>query len=175
MNIVLIGYRCSGKTEVGKILAKELERDFFDTDVLIEDSAGCSIETIISRDGWGHFRNIEKRIVEEVSMRDNLIIATGGGVVVDRDNVKNLKRNGLIVWLHGNAEVLKERMNREQGSGKVRPSLTGSDPLDEIREVLSIRKPLYVQAADLIVDAGVPSIQEVTNSIINALSKEIQG
>ena len=175
MNIVLIGYRCSGKTEVGKILAKELNKDFFDTDKLVEDSAGCSIEEVISRDGWEYFRNIEKKIIEEVSMRDDLIIATGGGIVLEWDNVINLQRNGLIVWLYGNAEVLKERMNRDHGSGKIRPSLTGSDPLDEIREVLSIRKPLYERAADLIVDASSPSIQEVTNSIINALTKEIQG
>ncbi|MDY7036806.1 MAG: shikimate kinase [Thermodesulfobacteriota bacterium] len=175
MNIVLIGYRCSGKTEVGKILAKELNKDFFDTDKLIEDSAGCSIEKIIYRYGWEYFRNIEKKIIEKVSTRDDLILATGGGIVLEWDNVINLQRNGLIVWLDGNAEVLKERMKRDHGSGKIRPSLTGSDPLDEIREVLTIRKPLYERAADLVVDAGSASIHEVTNSIINALSKEIQG
>ena len=107
MNIVLIGYRCSGKTAVGKIVARELGRNFLDMDALIEENAGCSIETIISRKGWDHFREIEKRLVEEVSRKDNLIIATGGGVVVDEGNVKNLRKNGWIVWLNGKAEVLK--------------------------------------------------------------------
>jgi shikimate kinase len=74
MNIVLVGYRCSGKTTVGAILASELGRDFFDTDVMIDQKAGCSIETITSRDGWDHFRSLEKELIEEVSKRDNLVI-----------------------------------------------------------------------------------------------------
>jgi shikimate kinase len=92
VNIVLIGYRCSGKTAVGKILAKELGRDFLDMDALIEENARCSIETIISQNGWNHFRGIERGLTEEVSSKDNLVIATGGGIVMDEENVKNLKK-----------------------------------------------------------------------------------
>ena len=102
MNIVLIGYRCSGKTVVGKILARDLGRDFLDTDEKIEENTGSSIETIISREGWNHFRDVEKRVIEEVSSRDHLVISTGGGVVVDRGNRENLKRNGWLVWLDEN-------------------------------------------------------------------------
>ena len=132
MNIVLIGYRCSGKTATGEILASEMGRDFVDTDALIEDNIGPSIEEIISTRGWRRFREIEKELIEEVSKKDNLVIATGGGVVMDEDNMKNLKENGWIVWLDGQPEILKQRMFKEKSSGKVRPSLTGADPLDEI-------------------------------------------
>ena len=171
MNIVLIGYRCSGKTEVGKILARELEKDFLDTDELIEDNAGCSIETIISRDGWNHFREIEKSLIEEVSRRNNLIIATGGGVVMDEDNVKNLKKNAWIVWLNGESEVIRERMDKEQRSGKIRPSLTGEDPLEEIKQVMDVRIPLYEKAATLVVDTSTVTSAEVAALIIKNLPK----
>jgi len=175
MNIVLIGYRCSGKTAVGKILANELGRDFLDTDVLIEENAGCSIEVITSRDGWDHFRDIERRLIKEVSKKDNLVIATGGGVVMVEENVKNLKKNGFLVWLNGKAKVFKERMEREQKSGKIRPSLTGADPLEEIKQVLDIRTPLYEQAGNLMVDTSSLSIREVATSILKALPRELQG
>jgi len=165
-NIVLIGYRCSGKTAVGKKLAKEMGKDFIDTDLLIEKSAGCSIEDMISRHGWDHFRGIEKRIIKEVSHNDHQVIATGGGVVMDDDNVKNLKRNGFVIWLKGDADVLKERMIEDQRSGNTRPSLTGDDPMDEIKKVLDIRNPFYRQAGDVIVDTSALSIQEVADRII---------
>jgi shikimate kinase len=174
MNIVLIGYRCSGKTTVGEILANELGRDFLDADALIEEKACCSIETLISTKGWDHFREIEKGLVEEVSRRDNLVIATGGGVVMDEENVKNLKENAWIVWLNGRPEVLKDRMGKEQRSGKGRPSLTGADPLVEIEQVLSIRKPLYEQAGDLTVDTSNLSIREVAALIMKNLPKKSQ-
>ena len=175
MNIVLIGYRCCGKTEVGKILAGELGRDFLDMDALIEENAWCSIETIISRHGWDRFREIEKRLIEEVSRGDNLVIATGGGVVMDKENVKNMKENGWIVWLNGKSEVLKGRMDKEQRSDKIRPSLTGADPLEEIKQVLEARTPLYEQAANLVVDTTTLSLREVAASIIKALPKGLQG
>ncbi len=169
MNIVLIGYRCSGKTVVGKILARELGREFLDTDELIEENAGRSIEAMISTKGWDRFRETEKRLVEEVSRRNNLVIATGGGIVMDEENVKNLKQNGWVVWLNGKPEVLKERMAKEQGSGRIRPSLTGADPLEEIKEVLSVREPFYGRVGDLVVDTSSLSISDAAALIIKNL------
>jgi shikimate kinase len=169
MNIVLIGYRCSGKTVVGKTLARELGRAFLDTDTLIEQNAGRSIGAMISTKGWDRFRETEKRLVEEVSRRNNLVIATGGGIVMDEENVKNLKQNGWVVWLKGRPEVLKERMAKEQESGRIRPSLTGADPLEEIKEVLSVRKPFYERAGDLVVDTSSLSIGDVAALIVKNL------
>ena len=169
MNIVLVGYRCSGKTVVGKTLARELGREFLDTDALIEENAGRSIEKMISTNGWDRFRETEKRLVEEVSRRNNLVIATGGGIVMDEENVKNLKQNGWVVWLKGEPDVLRERMAKEEGSGKVRPSLTGADPLEEIKEVLSVRRPFYERAGDLVVDTSNLSIGDAASLIIKNL------
>ena len=171
MNIVLIGYRCSGKSTVGKIIAKKLKRDFLDTDVMIEEEAGSSIEEIISIDGWEHFREVEKCIIKTVSGSSNLVLATGGGIVMDVDNVKNLKKGGFIVWLRGDIDVLRARMEKDHRSGNKRPSLTGEDPVKEIRKVLDIRDPLYSQAGDFVVDTSCLSLQEVADSIINEVQR----
>ncbi len=170
-NIVLIGYRCSGKTSVGKMVAERLARSFLDTDTLIEDKARRSIEEIISRDGWEHFRDIEREVIREVSGLEGLVIATGGGVVTDEENVRNLKKNGFVVWLRGEVEVLKSRMEKDDETGKKRPSLTGEDPMKEIRKVLDVRNPLYGKACDLIIDTTRLTIQEVAESIIREFAE----
>jgi len=168
MNIVLIGYRCSGKTAVGKIVASEMGRDFIDTDGLIEDDMGCSIAEIISTKGWRCFRGIEKGVIKKISQKDKLVIATGGGVVMDEENLENLKENGWTVWLHGEPETLKERMSKEESSGRVRPSLTGADPLEEIQQVLDVRRPLYEKAATFVIDTTALSPRQVAVSIMRA-------
>ena len=163
---MLVGYRCSGKTSVGKHLARELGGQFFDTDTWIEKKAQCSIETIVSRHGWDCFRSIEKELIKELSGGIKLVIATGGGVVMDEENVRNLKRTGFIVWLTAKAEVLKKRMLRDHRSGKSRPSLTGSDPLEEITKVLSARASYYKKASDLVVDTTSLSPSQVAALIL---------
>ena len=175
INIGLIGYRCSGKTTVGEILANELGMDFLDTDAMIEERVGCSIEALIPSKGWDHFREIEKGVVQEVSMRDNLIIATGGGVVMDERNVQLLRENGLLVWLTASTEVLKERMLKEVRLGRIRPSLTGADPVDEITDVLKLRAPLYKRASHLAVDTTNHDPEQVAQIIIAELWQRPQG
>lgn len=152
MNIVLIGYRCSGKTAVGRILADELHMNFADTDLLIEVEAGENIEAIIKTKSWDHFRNLESDVIVRVSEKDNHVIATGGGVVVKKKNVKALKKDGWVVWLDAQPDVLKERMEKELHSGNIRPSLTGADPLAEIEEVMNTRRSMYQEAGDFVVD-----------------------
>jgi shikimate kinase len=171
MNIVLIGYRCSGKTAVGKILAKELQKDFLDTDALIEERAGRSIEEIVSTRGWNRFRKVEKDVVQEVSRNDNVVIATGGGVPIDEENVKKLRGSGWIVWLNATSEVIRQRMVKEQRSGKIRPPLTGDDPLEEIKQLLGERARFYGRAANLVVDTSNLTTKEVAASIIETLPK----
>ena len=172
MNIVLIGYRCSGKTSSGKIIAKKTGRGFIDTDAMIEERAGRPIEEVIAVKGWEYFRGLEKEVIEDISGMDNLVIATGGGVVIDEDNVVNLKKNGFVVWLKAGIDILKERMERDEVSGIPRPSLTGMDTMDEVETVLASRNPLYKKAGDLVIETDKISIREVANLIIKeALSR----
>ncbi len=165
MNVVLIGYRCSGKTEVGQFLAESMNRPFLDTDVLIEQRSGSTIEAMVATRGWDDFRDCERLVVAEVSRRSPLVIATGGGVVLDEDNVRNLRKKGWLVWLRAPAQVLKERMARDRRPGKGRPSLTDADPLDEIEAVLKQREPFYEKASDWAVDTAALTIAEVASWI----------
>ena len=174
MNVVLIGYRCSGKTAVSEILSGELGMGCRDTDTLIEEFAGSSIDSIISEYGWDHFREIEKKVIKEISGKDNLIIATGGGVVMDKKNVINLKKNGWMVWLKASPEILERRMVSDLKSGNIRPSLTGVDPLEEIKQVLTARIPLYENATDFIVDTDSLTVREVVLGIMREMQENLK-
>jgi len=175
MNIVLIGYRCSGKTSVGKLLAGELGRDFIDLDAILEHHAGTSIQSLVADRGWAFFRKLEHDLVAEVCHKDGLVIAPGGGAVIQQENVSLLKKNGFVVWLKGEAPILRARMLKEEHAGKVRPSLTGSDSLAEIEEVLALRTPLYHQAADLVVDTTDLAAEEVARAIMGKLPVGLRG
>ena len=175
MNIVLVGARCSGKTTVGRILSALTGKVFLDTDTLVEEKAGASIEAFIAARGWEAFRDSERQAVKVVSERDNQIIATGGGVVLDEVKVNQLALNALIVWLDGKAEVLRQRMEKELQSGKRRPSLTGTDPLKEITEVLTVREPFYGRASTLRVDTTGLSPEEVASVVVQAMNEKGEG
>ncbi len=171
MNIVLIGYRCTGKSSIGRRLADILEWRFVDTDELIEQEAGLKIEDIVLKKGWDEFRRLERRVVEEVSSLDKSVISTGGGVVLDQRNIRDLQKNGWIVWLKASPEIIRERMLRDKESGFTRPTLTGKDPIDEIKEVLDKRTPFYKKAAHLVIETDNFSQEKLCDMIL----KRFQG
>jgi len=161
MNLILIGYRCSGKTSVGKIIAGRLGMSFYDTDELVEKSAGRAIDDIVAGEGWDKFREIEKAVIIKTSELKNAVIATGGGVVISEDNIRNLKKNGYVIWLEGDPEILMKRMENDIAAGRGRPSLTGHNPVEETKKVLEIRTPLYFAAADVVIMTNKLSLNEV--------------
>ena len=173
MNIVLIGYRCTGKSSVGKLLESELEKHFADTDEMIEDEADYGIDEIVRKKGWDFFRSLEKDIIEKISLKNDLIISTGGGVVLDERNINNLKKNGYIIWLKATADIIKDRMAYDPETGHKRPSLTGRDPLQEIKDVLEIREKYYKAAADFEVDTSNIPVEIIADLIIGALPDDV--
>ena len=175
MNIVLIGYRCSGKTTVGKALAKALGRQFVDTDRAIEECARISIDQLVARFGWDCFREIEESVIKKVCLKDRLVIATGGGAIVREANRTTLKRNGWVVWLEGKIEVLKTRMRTQERFGKPRPSFREMDPFSEIEQVMESRQRLYEGMADLIADTTEADIGQVVRIIRGAFPGTKQG
>ena len=169
-NLVLIGYRATGKSAVGARLARILGRRFVDLDQVLVQEAGRSIAEIVAQGGWEEFRRREKELVARYATPQGLVLATGGGVVLDFDNVQTLRKNGLIIWLTADAATIKARLAADQTQADYRPSLTGADPLKEVAEVLKSRQHLYLAAAQLIVDTAGQTIGQVVDQILAALA-----
>jgi len=170
-NLVLIGCRACGKTSVGKALAGALARPFVDLDEVLVAQAGRSIAELVREEGWQGFRRREHEIVQHYARLPGQVLAPGGGVVLDPENVKILREHGLVIWLTANPATLGQRLRGDQGSGEFRPSLTGRDPVAEMEQVLAEREPLYRAAAHLIVDTTGLSIDQVVKRIWAAINK----
>ena len=171
MNIVLIGYRGAGKTTVGSRLAARLQMRFVDTDDLIEERHGTPINDIVKSQGWDHFRRLEKSIIEEISKGDHLIIAPGGGAVLDTDNVKALRRNGFIIWLKADQQAVLKRIGQDPGTYTRRPTLTGKGVVEELEEVMAYRDPYYERAADFPFDTSILDVESVMEGVLSILKE----
>lgn len=170
MNIVLIGYRAAGKTTVGSKLAAHLQRKFVDTDDLLEERHGA-IRDIVETYGWNYFRRLEKRIIQEISSQSNLVVAPGGGFVLDIENVMALKTNGLLIWLKAQREVLYNRMVKDPRTPLRRPSLTGKGLLEELDEVMAGRAPFYEKAAEVQLDTSAMDVAAVVDGVVTLLEE----
>ena len=167
MNIVLIGMRGSGKTTVGKILASKLGRELIEMDELITRKAGFSIPDIVAKHGWGKFRDLEEELTGEVAGRDNIINASGGGVVTREKNIAKLKKSGVLVWLQADIDTLVSRT----GENTDRPPLVeGRTRREDMEMTFKERKPLYQQAADLTINTENKTPEEVADLVINLLA-----
>ena len=167
MNIILIGYRCSGKTSVGKRLAQKTDRLFADTDDRLVEKDGRPVSDIVAADGWEGFRRLEREVIRDVCAKGNTVIATGGGAVLDPANVIAMQKSGRVVWLKASPQTIKQRMANDRNTGDLRPSLTSKGLYDEIVEVLAERMPLYEQAMDVSVDTENKTIDEIVVEIIS--------
>lgn len=145
-NLVLTGFMGTGKTTVGKKVAKVLGLKFVDTDLDVEKVTGMTVKNIFKKYGEVRFRSEEKAAVKRVAKEENQVIATGGGVVLDPENISALKQNGVVVCLTATPEVIFERIKRK----KSRPLLQVEDPLATIKQMLNDRQPFYTNAASSI-------------------------
>ena len=168
MNIVLIGMRGSGKTTIGKLLAKRLGKQFIEMDELIVQRLGQSIPEIVNRYGWQKFRDAEEEITREVARLDNVVNATGGGVVTREENIRELKQKGKLVWLKANTDTLLRRIGNDQS----RPSLTGKSPREDMEAVLAERSPIYQRVADFIVDTEGKMPEEIAEAIAKLYTEQ---
>jgi shikimate kinase len=173
MNIILIGYRAAGKTTVGKRLSDTLRKMFVDTDDLIEERQGVPISDIVKFHGWSHFRAIEKKVIREISGHDELVIAPGGGVILEPENVEALKRNGFVIWLKADLQAILKRMSKDPRTKTGRPSLTGKGTAEELNEVLTQREALYRKASEVQVDTSALDVDGVVNSVLSILQQGV--
>jgi len=146
MNLVLIGYRCTGKTTVGRLLAESLGWPLVDTDTLIQERAGKSIKDIVAAGGWPEFRRLERETIADVAAQDRQVISAGGGAILDEINRNALRAGGRVVLLTAAPEVIWRRMKADPKTMAERPNLTDSGGIAEVRNVLAEREAAY-QAA----------------------------
>ncbi|MCC6966325.1 MAG: shikimate kinase [Nitrospira sp.] len=169
MNLVLIGYRGTGKSTVGKVLARKLGRTVVSTDAEIVKRANLPVPEIVRQFGWDHFRDVESAVCRDFAARDGLIIDTGGGAILRPENVAVLQKNGMLVWLTATVDTITRRI----GGDTQRPSLTGTKSFtEEIRDVLTERTPKYQAAAAHVVSTDGVSTAEVAERILRLMPRE---
>ncbi len=161
-NIVLVGFMGTGKTSVGKRVAERLNLEFVDMDDVIVERAGKSIPDIFADDGEPHFRSLERQVVVDLSGERGRVIATGGGVVTNPDNIRDFSREGLVICLSATAEAILARVEHDTN----RPLLYTDDKLGKITLLLASRQALY-DAIPNQIDTSSLSLDEVVEHIIN--------
>ena len=165
MIISLIGLPGSGKTTVGRLLARRLRLPFLDSDTVIEQQLGCSIREFFEREGEARFRDIEAEAIDTLSQVPEGVLSTGGGAVLRPQNRSNLHARTRVVYLNSSPDDLFRRLRHD----KNRPLLQVADPLGRLRDLYSQRHPLYKEAAHFQVDTGRPSVASLVNMILMQL------
>ncbi|WP_066637659.1 shikimate kinase [Desulfolucanica intricata] len=163
-NVVLIGFMGTGKTVVGKRLAARLNKKFIDTDAEIEKVTGKTIEQIFARDGVIRFRSEETLLARKLENQENTVISTGGGMVLDPENIRLFKKNGIIIGLSASPEIIYQRVKHKRN----RPLLNKGDLKTKIKELLDERTESY-KVAEFTIDTGDKKVEEVVDIIISYL------
>lgn len=166
-NIFLVGLMGAGKTTVGKVLAKHLGKTFCDSDQEIESRTGVKIPLIFELEGEAGFRKRESAMIEELTRLKDVVLATGGGAVLCKQNRDNLRRYGTVVYLRASVEDLWQRTRNDRN----RPLLQTEDPRARLEELFAQRDPLYREIADIIVDTGGQSVSAIAHTLEKLLEK----
>jgi shikimate kinase len=167
-NLFLIGPMGAGKTTIGRQLARQLGRTFYDSDKVIEERTGATIALIFELENEEGFRKREKAIIDELTQQNNIILATGGGAVLDPDNREHLAARGHVIYLMAPIDFLLQRTARDNN----RPLLQTDDPQRKLREIMQIRDPLYREIADTIVETNSCPVKQVVAKILT-IAKEL--
>jgi shikimate kinase len=169
VNLYLVGYRCTGKTSVGRLLSAALGWNFVDMDQELVTEVGSPIEDIVDSRGWKYFREREGQLLQRLSQSTRQVISTGGGVVTVPENIAIMRESGKVVWLHASPATIAQRMEADINSAGQRPPLQGKDSVAEIEEIFAERLPLYDGAMHLQVETDDLSLEEVAESIVRWL------
>ena len=169
--VILVGPMGSGKSSVGQMLAETLGYGFLDTDALVEKHAGKKITEIFAEQGQPAFRALESQVIASLENTKGMVIATGGGAILDPQNVHVFRGLGLIVYLKASPRELYQRVKNDS----TRPLLKVEDPKAEIARIVAEREPKYRDCADVIINTEDLSIEEVNDKLIDELAKRTLG
>jgi shikimate kinase len=165
-NIFLVGMMGAGKTTIGKVLAKKLDRTFLDTDQEIVRRTGVAIPVIFDIEGESGFRTRERTMLEELSRMENIVLATGGGIVLQEANRQTLRSCGTVIYLRASIDDLWRRTRHDRN----RPLLQTNDPQETIRNLYEQRDPLYLEVAHVTVDTSSQSVPQLISVLLQKLS-----
>lgn len=160
-NIYLVGLMGAGKTTIGRLLAKHLHKTFYDTDHEIERRTGVNIPLIFEVEGETGFRKREISIIEELSHKSNIVMATGGGAILSEENRNNLKQHGTVIYLKANVHELWQRTRND----KNRPLLQTVDPHEKLKQLFAERDPLYTEVATFVIETEGESVGSIVHRI----------
>ena len=166
-NIFFVGPMGAGKTTIGRQLARGLGRDFLDSDKEIENRTGADIPLIFELEGEAGFRNRERAMIDELTSRSNIVLATGGGAVLDAENRKHLAGRGFVIYLSAPIEQLFQRTSRDTR----RPLLQTENPRQKLEEILAERDPLYREVADLVLITDNKPVRNVTTQLLKKITE----
>lgn len=173
MNLFLIGYRCTGKTSVGKLLSQKIRKEFWDTDAYIRQTRQSTITQIVEKYGWETFRAFEKKaLITLTEKKESAVIATGGGIIIDPENIAFLKHNGYVIWLYADLETIVGRMKSDHNSNAMRPALTNEDLIEETRQVMAARNSLYEKTAHSRFDSSIETPEMISDRILETLKNK---
>lgn len=161
-NIYLIGLMGAGKTTIGRQLARSLKLPFYDSDKAIEEHTGVDIPTIFEFEGEEGFRSRERKMIQQLTSLKGIVLATGGGAILNEENRKLLMRNGFVVYLRCSIDRILERTRKDSQ----RPLLKTDNPRERIEQLIVQREPLYLSCADFQIDTGRQQSKEVVKNII---------
>ena len=165
MQVFIVGLMGAGKTTVGKLLAARLGCDWLDSDKVLEQRCGVSIREIFELEGEAAFRDREAKVLDELTQQPNLVLSTGGGIVLRESNRLIMSERGIVLYLSADPHELWLRTRHD----KSRPILQGTDPLQKLTDLHAIRSPLYESIADITVVTGRPSVREVLERAIESI------
>jgi len=166
MNLILIGYRGTGKSTVARLLAQRLDWPWIDSDAEIEREAGATIAEIFAREGEAGFRDHEAEVVARLLADDHRVVALGGGAILRDDTRDKLAAAGTVVWLLATAETIHKRLSADPGTVSGRPNLTAGGGMPEIRDLLQRRQAIYQRCADFEVDTDNKDPAAVADEIL---------
>jgi len=167
-NLFLVGLMGAGKSTIGRQLAKSLGCEFIDSDHEIEARTGANIPLIFDVEGEAGFRQREKKIIDDLTQREHIVLATGGGVVLDPENRAHLHARGLVVYLYATVDQLLARTAKDRN----RPLLQTANPRARFEELMQVRDPLYREIADLVVDTGRRTVKSAEREILAKIRTE---
>ena len=160
-----MGLPGSGKSTIGRQLARRLDLRFFDSDFVIERRTGCSIRNFFEREGEQAFRDLEQEVIDELTLNNGCVLSTGGGAILRQANRDRLNQRCQVVYLHSAPEEVFRRIRHDQN----RPLLQVADPQARLKELYELRDPLYREAAHFVVETGRPTVSTLVNMIVMQL------